>query len=158
GVLDVIKFSHGDVLTVGAFTAFTTYLALKAASIATPLVQLVIVAFAAVLAMAALGAVIARYLVLPLRTAPALNTLLITLMLGTVLREGVRLFFPDGSNPKPFPALLPTNAFSWGLFTLRADSAILLTAGLAMIAGIHFLINKTKLGLAIRAVAQDGET
>src|SRR5262249_20861070 len=35
GVLDVIKFSHGDVLTVGAFTAFTTYLALKAASIAT---------------------------------------------------------------------------------------------------------------------------
>jgi branched-chain amino acid transport system permease protein len=79
-------------------------------------------------------------------------------MLGTVLREGVRLIFPDGSNPKPFPALLPTTAFSWGHFTLRLDSLILLVAGVAMIVAVHLLINKTKLGLAIRAVAQDGET
>ena len=57
-----------------------------------------------------------------------------------------------------FPALLPTKAFSWGMFTLRIDSVILLAAGLAMIAAVHLLINKTKLGLAIRAVAQDGET
>ena len=41
----------------------------------------------ATLAMAGLGMLIARYLVMPLRSAPALNTLLITLMLGTVLRE-----------------------------------------------------------------------
>ena len=158
GVLDVIKFSHGDVLTVGAFTGFATYLGLKAAHIDSPLVQLVVVSVIAMMAMAALGAVIARYLVLPLRFAPALNTLLITLMLGTVLREGVRLLFPDGSNPKPFPPLLPTTAHTFGNFTLRLDSLILLAAGLAMIAGIHFLINRTKLGLAIRAVAQDGET
>jgi branched-subunit amino acid ABC-type transport system permease component len=45
----------------------------------------------AIVAMAALGMLIARYLVLPLRSAPALNTLLITLMLGTVLRESVRM-------------------------------------------------------------------
>jgi len=158
GVLDVIKFSHGDVLTVGAFTGFATYLALKAVGLAAPWVQLIVVAVAATFAMAVLGALIARFIVLPLRLAPALNTLLITLMLGTVLRESVRLFFPDGSNPKPFPALLPTKAFSWGLFTLRLDSMMLLAAGLAMIAGVHLLINKTKLGLAIRAVAQDGET
>jgi branched-chain amino acid transport system permease protein len=70
----------------------------------------------------------------------------------------VRLFFPDGSNPKPFPRLLPTDAYTWGAFTLRVDSVILLLAGLAMIVGVHVLINRTKLGLAIRAVAQDGET
>jgi branched-chain amino acid transport system permease protein len=158
GVLDVIKFSHGDVLTVGAFTGLATYLALKAANLASPWLALPAVALVSMLAMAALGAVIARALVLPLRSAPALNTLLMTLMLGTVLREGVRLIFSDGSNPKPFPALLPTKAFTWGMFTLRLDSVILLAAGLAMIAAVHLLINKTKLGLAIRAVAQDGET
>jgi branched-chain amino acid transport system permease protein len=158
GVLDVIKFSHGDVLTVGVFAGFAVYLALKAAQIGSPLLQLIVISLVAMAAMAALGAVIARALVLPLRSAPALNTLLITLMLGTVLREGVRLLFPDGSNPKPFPALLPTTAFSWGHFTLRLDSLILLIAGVAMIVAIHLLINKTKLGLAIRAVAQDGET
>ena len=157
GVLDVIKFSHGDVLTVGAFTAFATYLALKA-TVTIPWLQLVIVSVAAILAMAVLGALIARFLVLPLRSAPALNTLLITLMLGTVLRESVRLFFPDGSNPKPFPALLPNTAFAFGHFNLRVDSMILLAAGLMMIVAVHLVINKTKLGLAIRAVAQDGET
>src|SRR5215210_857205 len=158
GVLDVIKFSHGDVLTVGAFAGFATYLGLKAAGISAPWLQLVILSFVALSVTALLGAAIARYLVLPLRTAPALNTLLLTLMLGTVLREAVRLLFPDGSNPKPFPALLPTNAMTWGSFTLRADSLILLIAGLLMIVLVHFLINKTKLGLAIRAVAQDAET
>jgi len=158
GVLDVIQFSHGDVLTVGAFTGLATYLALKAVHVSSPWLALAAVSLVAMLAMAALGAVIARALVLPLRSAPALNTLLMTLMLGTVLREGVRLIFPDGSNPKPFPALLPTKAFSWGMFTLRLDSVILLAAGLAMIAAVHLLINRTKLGLAIRAVAQDGET
>jgi branched-chain amino acid transport system permease protein len=157
GVLDVIKFSHGDVLTVGAFTGFATYLLIQAA-VSAPWLQLVIVSIAAMLAMAALGALIARFLVLPLRSAPALNTLLITLMLGTVLRESVRLFFPDGSNPKPFPALLPRDAFTFGLFTLRLDSVILFVAGLAMIVAVHLVINRSKLGLAIRAVAQDGET
>jgi len=79
-------------------------------------------------------------------------------MLGTVLRESVRLFFPDGSNPKPFPSLLPTTAWSFGDFTLRADSLILLIAGALVIVGVNILINKTKMGLAIRAVAQDEET
>jgi branched-chain amino acid transport system permease protein len=157
GVLDVIKFSHGDVLTVGAFTGFATWLAIGA-TVSVPWLQLVIVLLAAMLAMALLGALIARFLVLPLRSAPALNTLLITLMLGTLLRESVRLFFPDGSNPKPFPALLPRDAFTFGLFTLRLDSVILFVAGVAMIVAVHLVINRTKLGLAIRAVAQDGET
>jgi branched-chain amino acid transport system permease protein len=158
GVLDVIKFSHGDVLTVGAFVAFATWLGLKAIAVASPWLQLVILSFVAMAAMALLGAVIAKYLVLPLRHAPALNTLLITLMLGTVLREGVRLLFPDGSNPKPFPRLLPSDAFTFGAFTLRLDSLILLLSGLAMIVAVHLIITRTKLGLAIRAVAQDGET
>jgi branched-chain amino acid transport system permease protein len=158
GVLDVIKFSHGDVLTVGAFTAFATYLALKAAQVASPWLQLVAMSLVAMTTMALLGALIAKYLVLPLRGAPALNTLLITLMLGTVLREGVRLGFPDGSNPKPFPRLLPADAFSFGALTLRIDTLILLFSGLAVIVIVNLIINRTKLGLAIRAVAQDGET
>ena len=158
GVLDVIKFSHGDVLTVGAFAGFATYLGLRALHVASPWLQLLLVVTVSVALMGLLGAAIARWLVLPLRTAPALNTLLITLMLGTVLRESVRLFFPEGSNPKPFPALLPTTAFTWGGFTLRLDSAILLAAGVIMIVAVHLLINRTKLGLAIRAVAQDAET
>ena len=158
GVLDVIVFSHGDLLMVGAFTGFTTYLGLQLVGVTSPVVQVVAVLIAAVGMMALMGALIARYLVLPLKSAPPLMTLLITLMLGTVLREAVRLFYPQGSNPKPFPALLPTDSYSFGNFTLRLDNVMLLAAGLLIVVGLHLLINRTKLGLAIRAVAQGEET
>ncbi len=158
GVLDIINFSHGDVLTVGAFTGLATYLGLSAIGVSWAPVQVVIVLLVATVCMTALGAVIARYLVLPLKAAPALNTLLLTLMLGTVLHEAIRLFYPLGANPQRFPPLLPDTAYTFGNFTLRVDSVMLLLAGLAVIVGIHLVINKTKLGLAIRAVAQDEET
>jgi branched-chain amino acid transport system permease protein len=158
GVLDVIKFSHGDVLTVGAFTALATYVGMEVAGLRYPLLQLIVLLITSTLGMAALGMLIARYLVLPLRSAPALNTLLITLMLGTVLREAVRLFYPQGANPKPFPALLPRGSIDLGQFNLRLDNAIMLLAGVLVIVALQFLLNRTKLGLAIRAVAQDEET
>jgi branched-chain amino acid transport system permease protein len=158
GVLDIIKFSHGDVLTLGAFTGLATYLGLSALGIDSPSWLVGIVLAAAIVGMGLVGALIARFLVMPLKGAPALNTLLLTLMLGTVLRESVRLFYPEGANPKPFPSLLPTDARAFGQFNLRLDNAMLLAAGLAVIVGVHVLINRTRLGLAIRAVAQDEET
>ena len=158
GVLDVIKFSHGDVLTVGSFTGLATIIGLRSYGIGSNWIVLLGMVIAATLAMAVLGMLIARLLVLPLRSAPALNTLLITLMLGTVLRESVRLFYPQGANPKPFPALLPQSSLDIGRFNLRLDNTLMLVAGVLVIVGLQFLLNRTKLGLAIRAVAQDEET
>jgi len=71
GVLDVIKFSHGDVLTVGSFTALATYAGLLALGIHSSWFELFVMLVLATLAMALLGMAIARYLVLPLRSAPA---------------------------------------------------------------------------------------
>jgi branched-chain amino acid transport system permease protein len=75
-----------------------------------------------------------------------------------VLRELVRLFYPNGSNPQPFPRLLPAGALDFGHFTLRLDSTILIVAGLATIIAVNLVVTRTRLGLAIRAVAQDSET
>src|SRR6185312_9198585 len=135
-----------------------TFIGLQNVGLRYPLLQLFVLLIAATLAMALLGMVIARYFVMPLRSAPALNTLLITLMIGTVLRESVRLFYPQGANPKPFPALLPRGSINLGQFNLRLDNAIMLAAGATIIVGLRLLLNRTKLGLAIRAVAQDEET
>jgi branched-chain amino acid transport system permease protein len=158
GVLDVIKFSHGDVLTVGAFVALATFIGLGSIGITSNSIVLIIMLVVAVLATAGLGMLIARFLVLPLRSAPALNTLLITLMLGTVLREMVRLFYPGGANPKPFPALLPSASINLGQLNLRLDNLIMLVASVGVIVALQLLLNRTRLGLAIRAVAQDDET
>lgn len=158
GVLDVINFSHGDVLMLGGFTALLSYLGAQAVGISNPWGLLAIMLIVSMAVTATVGALVARFLVLPLKNAPPLNTLLVTLMFGLALREAVRLFYPNGSNPKPFPRLLPESTLNIGALSLRADSLILLATGLATIVGIHLLITRTKLGLAIRAVAQDGET
>lgn len=158
GVMDIINFAHGDVLMVGAFVGLATILGLTFVGVENPWALLLAAIVVATCTVAAMGALIAKYLVLPLKNAPPLNTLLITLMLGTVLHEGVRLFYPKGANPQRFPTLLPTDAYTFGNFTLRIDSMMVLLAGLLVIVGIHLLINRTKLGLAIRAVAQDEDT
>jgi len=158
GVLNVIVFSHGDLLMVGAFTGFTVSLLFKYLGDDSTSFQIVVILIFSMSCMAALGALVAKYLVLPLKSAPPLMTLLITLMLGTILRESVRLFYPDGSNPKLFPALLPQTSYTFGNFSLRLDNVILLLTGLLIIVILHIIINKTTLGLAIRAVAQDEET
>src|SRR5256885_4715919 len=158
GVLDVIQFSHGDVLAAGAFLALATWALLTRLGIASPVVLLAGVVVVSALGTALLGAVVARTLILPLKNAPQLNVLLVTLMMGTVLREAIRLFYPGGSQPKLFPALLPTTAYGVGGFHLRLDNALLLAAGALLIAATHLFITRTRIGLAIRAVAQDEET
>jgi len=158
GVLDVIQFAHGDVVMAGAFVGLATFIGLRALGVHAPALAVIAIACAAALGMALLGALIARYMVLPLRAAPPFNTLLITLMLGSVLRELVRLFYPNGSNPQPFPRLLPAGALNFGNLTLRLDSAILLVTGIVTIVAVNLVVTRTRLGLAIRAVAQDSET
>ncbi|MFD2270972.1 hypothetical protein ACFS07_07120 [Undibacterium arcticum] len=61
GVLDVIKFSHGDVLTLGVFVGLASYLGLHQAGVQSPVVLLVTVVFSAIASMAVLGAVIAKF-------------------------------------------------------------------------------------------------
>ena len=157
GVLDVIKFSHGDILMVGAFAGLTAYIGITG-TFDSPWLQILVLVLISLSVAAFLGAVIARYLILPLQKAPPINTLLVTLMLGLALREAVRLFYPNGSNPKPFPRLLPTDGIVLGDFTLRTDSLILLLTGIVCIVLVQRLITRSKIGLAIRAVAQDSET
>jgi branched-chain amino acid transport system permease protein len=157
GVLDVIKFSHGDVVTVGAFSSLGA-MGLAGGLIALPPILALGAGLAAAVAIGGLvGALIGRFLILPLRQAPAVNVLLATLMAGTVLREAIRLRVPNGGNPKPFPVLLPAGSIKAGSFTVGYDSIMILCAGLGLVLGTHLLISRTRMGLAIRAVAQDGE-
>lgn len=157
GVLDVIKFSHGEVVTVGAFSSLGA-IGLAGSLIALPPLLALAAGLAAAVAIGGLvGALIGRFLILPLRHAPAVNVLLATLMAGTVLREAIRLGVPNGGNPKPFPALLPAGSIKAGSFSVGYDSVLILCAGLGLVFATHLLISRSRMGLAIRAVAQDSE-
>src|SRR5207244_7933672 len=129
GVLDIIQFSHGDVLAFGAFVALAVWALLVKLGVASPAVQLVPVLVFSALATAADGVVVSRFVVLPLKGAPSLNVLLVPLMMRPVLREATRPFYPSGSQPQRFPALLPTTGYDLGGFNLRLDNLLLLAAG-----------------------------
>lgn len=157
GVVNVIKFSHGDVLTFGAFGALVAVWLTNALGL--PIgIQLIAALAAAMLLSAVLGAGISRFLIMPLSRAPPLNMLLMTMMVGTLIREAIRLFFPNGTNPQRFPVLLPSGGFNLGNVFVRNDGLILMIAGIASIALVHWIINRTRFGLAMRAVAEDVET
>ena len=157
GVMNVIKFSHGDVLTVGAFAGLVAIWI--ATSLGLPIsIQFIAAFVAAMLVSALVGAGIAHFLIMPLRNSPPLNMLLMTMMVGTVLREVIRLFFPNGTNPQRFPELLPVGGFNIGNTFLRYDALILIVAGIVSIAVVYWIINRTRFGLAMRAVAEDVET
>jgi len=154
GVLDIIKFSHGDVLAVGAFASLGAAGAVTSMGLPGP-VGLAAGLLAGLVVGGLVGAGIGRVLVLPLRNAPAMNVLLATLLAGTILREVIRLGIPNGGNPKPYPSLLPEGSVTLGSFSIGVDSIMILAAGLALVLATHLIIARTSLGLAIRAVAQD---
>jgi branched-chain amino acid transport system permease protein len=158
GVLNIIHFAHGDMFMVGAFAGLAALFGLSSLGLANPTLLLISALLISVTALALLGVMISRYLVLPMRGASTLNVLLMTMMVGTILRESIRLFYPEGANPKPFPALLPKGTLAIGDVVLRYDNVIALLMSALTIVGVSVVINRTKLGLAIRAVAQDSET
>ncbi len=157
GVLDVIHFSHGDIFMLGAFSGLTVLAGLAAVGLRVPAVMLVLAFAGSILVVGLLGVLAQRVCVRPLARSSPLMTLLATLSLGLVIREAVLIFYPRGADPKPFPQLLPAGGFEAGGVTIRYENlAILAIAVLAMVS-VDLLINRTRTGAAIRAVAQDPE-
>ena len=157
GVLDVINFAHGDVLTAGAFAGVGgASIAVGWLGLPGPLGLLVGVLSGTAVG-ALLGVGIAKAFILPLRRAPPVNVLLATLMAGTVLRELIRLFVPGGSNPTPFPQLLPQGNATLGTFSTGYDNLAIMAAGILVLGALQAIVTRTRFGLAIRAVAQDEE-
>jgi branched-chain amino acid transport system permease protein len=158
GVVDVIQFAHGDTITLGAYGSLAGALVSQLLGIRNGMISLVIMLAIGSGGASAIGWFVGRYLVLPLRRSSPINVLLITLMTGTAIREALRLFIPDGSNPKPFPMVLPDNLLSLGQANVRVSSVLILFAGILFIVLTQGLLTRTRLGLGIRAVAQDTDT
>lgn len=155
GVLDVIHFSHGDVAMVAPFVALVAVQAVTTA--ATPLgapVALLLAILVSMVAIGLLGVLLDWLVIRRFRSAPAMMALVATVALGTVIREMIRTFYPQGSNPKPFPAI-STGAFQIGELVIPTFSLIVIGVSIAMVAALFALLTHTSVGVRIRAVAED---
>jgi len=158
GVLDLIHFGHGDYFMLGGFIALILYTVGESLGWADSVGGLLIFMFIGSMILTAIIQVAtARLAIMPVRKAPMLITLLVTLGLGIAIRELVRIIYPLGANPQFFPSLLPQGDFTIGNVFIRYENLIIFGIGLITILIVYLIINRTKMGSAIRAVAQDGE-
>ncbi|MBI3629953.1 MAG: branched-chain amino acid ABC transporter permease [Candidatus Rokubacteria bacterium] len=157
GVLDVIHFSHGDIFMLGAFAGLTLTALWAALGLTAPALALALTFLGACVITGLIGVAAERLCVKPLARSSPLMTLLATLSLGLVIRESVLVFYPRGADPKPFPTPLPAGGFDLGGVFVRWDSLAILGIGFAAMIAVDRLITRTRMGAAIRAVAQDPE-
>lgn len=147
GVLKMINFAHADIFMVGAYVAYFANLLLGWSFIPCLL--------AAMLFCALLAITIERIAYRPLRNAPRLSALITAIGVSLVLEHGTRAAI--GPEYRPFPAILPKTTFQIGGVYLTVSLLWVLLTSVILMVALSYLVNKTLIGKAMRAVSHDRE-
>lgn len=176
GVLEFINFAHSEVFAVGAFVGVEILIALDGAgvldtlSIGMAYLLLIVVLFAGMAASGLLAVAVERVAYRPLRGAPRLVPLISAIGVSFFLQDIIRLVesLTTGQFNRIIPSFgnfdqrlvfgqLPLGASSVAL-GVQVKSLIVIIIAVIMLVGLNYLVNATKIGKAIRAVAQDRPT
>ena len=152
GILGLINFAHGEVVMIGALSSLTFVRLLENSGLPGPLVLLVGLLLAALVCVA-LGFTIERVAYRPLRNAPRLAPLITAIGVSIVLQQLAMLIW--GRSYFPVPELLPAARHEiFGASFTEVQLIIVVVATLTM-AGLMLLVNRTRMGRAMRATAEN---
>lgn len=152
GILGLINFAHGEVVMVGALTALAASKFLLAAALPPYLVFMLAFLLAALVCMA-LSVIIERIAYRPLRNAPRLAPLITAIGVSIILQQLAMMLW--GRSYHAMPQLLPETAFALGGVQITVIQIVIIgVAGLTM-AALLVLVNRTRLGRAMRATAEN---
>ncbi|SAK50974.1 inner-membrane translocator [Caballeronia hypogeia] len=161
GILGIINFAHGDVLMVGAMVALSAIGVMQnhAPGLPGP-IMLTIALIVAAIVCAIVGYTIEKVAYRPLRKAPRLAPLITAIGVSILLQTIAMMIW--GRNPLAFPQLLPTDPINViaadetrpGAVISMTEIVIIVVAFIVM-AGLLLLVHKTKLGRAMRAIAEN---
>jgi branched-chain amino acid transport system permease protein len=162
GVLEFINFAHSEIFIVGAFVGVEIMLGLKSSGLLEglpwPLVLLVVMV-AGMAASGLLAVTVERVAYRPLRGAPRLIPLISAIGMSFFLQDLIRLVESLWQNA--FNLVYPTIDALNVRFELTSTidvsvkSLVVIATALAMLWGLQLLVNRTRVGTAIRAVAED---
>jgi branched-chain amino acid transport system permease protein len=152
GILQLINFVHGDVLMVGAMVGVTVVSMLATSGLPLPLVLVIAVA-CAIPVCVILSLLIERVAYRPLRNAPKLAPLITAIGLSIVIQTVAMIIWKP--NPIVFPDLLPTKPIEIGPALLAPKQLLILVVSAVLMIGLLLLVNRTKLGRAMRATAEN---
>lgn len=165
GVLEFINFAHSEIFVLGAFVGVEVLLLLQSSGqLATlhPAAILLLVILAAMTISGLAAMALERIAYRPLMGGPRLVALISAIGASFFLQDALRLFeslwrntfYLNYPNLDFLDRTLPVTV----TMVIPVKSALVILTALLTLAGLHFFVNKTKLGTAIRAVAQDPDT
>jgi branched-chain amino acid transport system permease protein len=161
GILELINFAHFNVFMVGSFVAMTVLeaMGLSGQSViltGLPLAGVLLLAFAVTMGVSgALGIVIERFCLRPLRNVKGPAAMITTIGVSYILFNLVLLGF--GADSKNFPNPLPPVQFAIGGAVLRLREILIWVISLCLMLALWLFVRRSKLGRAMRATAQDPE-
>ncbi len=162
GVLEFINFAHSEIFILGSFVGVEVLLGLQARGAMaawSPFLLVLIALLVGMLASGLLAAGVERVAYRPLRHAPRLIPLISAIGVSFFLQDAIRLFESLWRNS--FNLVYPSMDAMNERFELTSTidisvkSLVVIGASLLMLWGLHTLVNRTKIGKAIRAVAED---
>ena len=153
GILELINFAHGEVTMIGAMVALTVIGALVGAHVDLPGIVIALIGvLAAIPACMLLGFTIDRVAYRPLRNAPRLAPLITAIGISILLQNLAMIIW--GRQYISFPPILPRTTYHLGGATISVLQIFILVLSLVIMAALVALVQKTKLGRAMRATAQ----
>jgi branched-chain amino acid transport system permease protein len=144
GILTMINFAHGDLFMIGAFFSMIAAVYLKL-----PFVPTLLISMAAV---ALLGVAIERVAYKPLRQAPRVSAIITALGVGIFLESIMLVRFPY---PQKVPQLLPNVTWNIGGVTISSLQVIIILLSLVLMLLLDFIVRRTMVGMAMRAISWD---
>ena len=149
GVLRFINFAHSDVFMVGAYAGYYLGRFVPEHTVWGGLAALAV----AMTICAMLGVIIERLAYRPLRSAPTLNVLITAIGVSLLLQNLGQFFF--GATPRPFPELFPVTLFIFHGIYISSNQLVVIGVTLALLFALRFIVLRTKIGTAMRAVSQN---
>ena len=160
GVLKLLNFAHGDVYMIGAYIGFFVIQWFGGAghvSIPVPLLLAIMFLLAAGVT-GGLGVAIERFAYRPLRDAPRIAPLITAIGISFFLENAVLLLFGTQYRIYNTPEFISlSSGIRIGSVTIDTVQIMVVVLSLALMAGLQLLVNRTKWGKQVRAVAADRE-
>ncbi len=160
GVLRLLNFAHGDVYMVGAFIGYGVMIGLmpEGSPLILPALIIVLMLVIAMLGCGLLGVVIEQFAYRPLRNAPRIAPLISALGVSFFIQNAVQLTLTAQYRSYETAKLIPP-VLGFDVFNARisATRTLVIIAAVVLMVALHFLVQRTRLGKAMRAVSIDRE-
>jgi branched-chain amino acid transport system permease protein len=146
GIVKLINFAHGDVFMVGAFIGFYSITILDLGFFPSLIISMT--------ACAIMGVLIERIAYKPLRNATRIAALITAIGVSLLIEYG--MIYARGAQPEAYPSdIIPSTSLDFLGVKVSSQSLLILGTSVVLMILLQFIVHKTKIGKAMRAVSHD---